>query len=75
MLIFLIINIKIFPCSCQNSFMSKTPAIMTRGLKEEHMPIIVDFMDQVISEIDNEDILVKVRKQVNEMMSEFPMFV
>ncbi len=44
-------------------------------LKEEHMPIIVDFIDQVISDIDNEELLVKVKKQVNEMMSEFPMFV
>ncbi len=52
-----------------------TPAISTRGLKEEHMPIIVDFIDQVISDIENEDLLVKVKKQVNEMMSEFPMFV
>jgi len=52
-----------------------TPAITTRGLKEEHMPVIVDLIDQVISDIDNEDLLEKVKKQVNEMMAEFPMFV
>ncbi|HPE57548.1 MAG TPA: serine hydroxymethyltransferase [Bacteroidales bacterium] len=51
-----------------------TPAVTTRGLKEEHMPVIVDFIDQVISDIDNEDLIEKVKKQVNEMMGEFPMF-
>jgi glycine hydroxymethyltransferase len=51
-----------------------TPAITTRGLKEEHMAIIVDFIDQVISDIKNEELIIKVRKQVNEMMSEFPLF-
>ena len=51
-----------------------TPAITTRGLKEEHMPVIVDFIDQVISDIDNEELIPKVKKQVNEMMGEFEMF-
>ena len=51
-----------------------TPAITTRGMKEEHMPMIVDFIDQVISDIENEELILKVRKQVNEMMAEFPMF-
>jgi len=51
-----------------------TPAITTRGLKEEHMPVIVELIDRVISDIDNEDLIPKVRKQVNEMMGEFPMF-
>lgn len=51
-----------------------TPAITTRGMKEEHMPIIVDLIDQVISDIDNEELLPKIKKQVNEMMGEFEMF-
>ena len=51
-----------------------TPAITTRGMKEEHMPIIVDLIDQVISDIDNEELIPRVKKQVNDMMSEFPMF-
>jgi glycine hydroxymethyltransferase len=51
-----------------------TPAITTRGMKEEHMPVIVDLIDQVISDIENEDLIPKVRKQVNEIMGEFPMF-
>jgi glycine hydroxymethyltransferase len=51
-----------------------TPAITTRGMKEEHMPLIVEMIDNVISDIDNEDLNNKVRKQVNEMMAEFPVF-
>jgi len=51
-----------------------TPAITTRGLKEKHMPLIVELMDEVISDIENEDKIVKTRKKVNEMMKEFPLF-
>jgi len=51
-----------------------TPAITTRGLKEEHMPLIVDLIDEVIANHDNEEVIAKVRSQVNEMMSEFPLF-
>ncbi len=51
-----------------------TPAITTRGLKEEHMPVIVDLIDEVIANHDNEEVITKVRSQVNEMMSEFPLF-
>lgn len=51
-----------------------TPAITTRGLKEHHMPVIVEMIDEVISQIDNEEILPKVARRVNEMMAEFPLF-
>jgi glycine hydroxymethyltransferase len=51
-----------------------TPAITTRGMKEQHMALIVDLIDSVISDIDNEELNNKVRKQVNEMMADFPVF-
>ena len=51
-----------------------TPAITTRGLKEEHMEPIVELIDDVISNIDNTAKLTTVREKVNEMMSEFPLF-
>lgn len=51
-----------------------TPAITTRGLKEEHMPIVVDFIDTVIANINNEDIIAKVGGEVKEMMSKYPLF-
>ena len=51
-----------------------TPAITTRGLKEEHMPIIVDMIDRVLSAPDDETVIAQVQKEVNAMMSDRPMF-
>lgn len=51
-----------------------TPAISTRGLKEEHMPIIVDLIDRVLSNIDNEAVIAEVRAEVNKLMKDFPLF-
>ncbi len=51
-----------------------TPAITTRGLKENHMPIIVDLIDRVISNIDNEKVIAEVRAEVNKLMKDFPLF-
>ena len=51
-----------------------TSAITTRGMAEKHMTPIVDLIDEVIGDIDNEERILKVRKQVNEMMDEFPLF-
>jgi len=51
-----------------------TPAITTRGLKEEHMAMIVEMIDAVISNIDNEEVIAQTRRKVNELMKQFPMF-
>jgi len=51
-----------------------TPAITTRGLKEEHMVPIVEMIDEVISNIENENVLLSVKKKVNVMMAGFPLF-
>ena len=51
-----------------------TPAITTRGVKEDFMPVIVDLIDEVISNIDNEEVILSVRKRVNEKMKDLPLF-
>ncbi|PKP19514.1 MAG: serine hydroxymethyltransferase [Bacteroidetes bacterium HGW-Bacteroidetes-21] len=51
-----------------------TPAITTRGLKEEHMPVIVNFIDKVISNINDESKIANVGEEVKELMSSFPLF-
>jgi len=51
-----------------------TAAITTRGLKEDKMPIIVDLIDKVISNIEDENVINDVRKEVNELMSSYPLF-
>ncbi len=35
---------------------------------------IVDLVDEVISNIEDENVIASVRKRVNEMMKDFPLF-
>jgi len=51
-----------------------TPAITTRGLKEQHMEPIVELIDEVISNINDEKVLAAVKSKVNKMMQDFPLF-
>ncbi|RLD46868.1 MAG: serine hydroxymethyltransferase [Bacteroidetes bacterium] len=51
-----------------------TPAITTRGMKEEHMRPIVEMIDRVIMNIESEDVINTVRGEVNEFMNPFSMF-
>lgn len=51
-----------------------TPAITTRGLKEEHAIQIVDLVDEVISNIDNQEVIESVKKKVHKLMEGFPLF-
>lgn len=51
-----------------------TPAITTRGLKEQHMDTIVELVDKVLCDPENETVIAGVRAQVNKMMAEFPLF-
>ncbi|GAF04987.1 pyridoxal-phosphate-dependent serine hydroxymethyltransferase 2 [Saccharicrinis fermentans DSM 9555 = JCM 21142] len=51
-----------------------TAALSTRGLKESHMAPIVDLIDQVLSDVENEKVMVEVKGKVNEMMKDFPLF-
>lgn len=51
-----------------------TPAITTRGLKEPLMGEIVELIDTVLSDVENEKVITIVRKKVNEMMREYPLF-
>jgi glycine hydroxymethyltransferase len=50
------------------------PAITTRGLKEEHMEWVVDYIDRVIVQADDAQAIATIRKQVNEFMSQFPLY-
>lgn len=51
-----------------------TPAITTRGLLEQDMLKIVELIDRVISNIDNDEELAKVKSEVNGMMKDLPLF-
>ncbi len=51
-----------------------TPAITTRGLKEDKMPWIVELIDRVLADPENEQTIQKVRTIVNEEMVRYPLF-
>jgi glycine hydroxymethyltransferase len=51
-----------------------TAAITTRGIKESHIPQIVEFIDAAIVNWENEEILSATKTAVNEMMGSFPLF-
>ena len=73
------INKNMVPFDSRSPFLTSgirlgTSAITTRGLKEEHIVPITDFIDKVLSNIDDTSVIEKVRGQVNEMMKVFPLF-
>ena len=51
-----------------------TPAITTRGLKEEKMEVIVELIDRVLHDPENEQNIAAVRAEVNALMSNYPLF-
>lgn len=51
-----------------------TPAVTTRGLKEEDMVTIVNYIDEAILNASNEHKLKSVAEKIHELMSERPLF-
>ena len=51
-----------------------TPAITTRGLKEDDMDAIVGYIDEVIKNHEDEAKLENIAEQVNAMMGDEPLF-
>jgi len=51
-----------------------TPAITTRGLREDEMGPIVELIDTVLSSPESPAVIASVREKVNAMMSDRPMF-
>jgi glycine hydroxymethyltransferase len=52
-----------------------TPAITTRGLKESDMSKIVDFIDIVIKNHENDNIIKTVKNDVNQFMKDRDLFI
>lgn len=50
------------------------PAVTTRGLKEEHMPLIVEWIDKVLMNADDEVLIDAVKTEVNTFMLKFPLY-
>ena len=51
-----------------------TAAVTTRGLLESDMQRIVDLIDKVLANIDHEEVVLEVKKEVNNWMLDYPLF-
>ncbi|NOY06366.1 MAG: serine hydroxymethyltransferase [Chlorobi bacterium] len=51
-----------------------TPAVTTRGMKEQDMEFIAEKIDDVLKNVDNDTFLDAVRVEVNEFCRKFPLY-
>lgn len=74
------INKNMVPFDTRSAFQTSgfrlgTPAITSRGAKEELMLQIAAWIEEVLNDPENEEVIAKVRSEVNETMKDYPMFV
>lgn len=75
----LTVNKNMVPYDDKSAFVTSgirvgVPAVTTRGLKEEHMEKIVDFIDRAIIKADDEEGLDLIAHEVNNFMKQFPLY-
>ena len=73
------VNKNMVPFDTQSPFITSgmrvgTPAITTRGIKEDQITYIVDLIDEVIMNFENENVINSVKKKVNNLMRDLPIF-
>ena len=73
------VNKNMVPFDTRSAFQTSgirlgTPAITTRGAKEELMYEIAEMIETVLSNVDNEEVIASVRHRVNETMKNYPIF-
>jgi glycine hydroxymethyltransferase len=73
------VNKNMVPFDSRSPFLTSglrvgTPAVTTRGLTEKHMVMIVELIDEIISDLENEAVIRKVGEKVINMMKDFPLF-
>lgn len=73
------VNKNMVPFDTQSPFVTSgirigTSAITTRGLKEQDCLKVVEWIDTVISNHENQELIADIRKQVNAFMEQFPLY-
>ena len=73
------VNKNMVPFDSRSAFQTSgirlgTPAITTRGAKEDMLIQIADFIERVLNDPDNEEVIAQVRSEVNELMKSYPLF-
>ena len=51
-----------------------TPAITTRGAKEDLMVLIAELIEEVLNAPENENVISNVRNKVKDTMKDYPLF-
>ena len=73
------VNKNMVPFDTRSAFQTSgirlgTPAITTRGAKEDLMVQIAAWIEEVLNDPENEQVIAKVRGEVNETMKSYPLF-
>ena len=73
------VNKNMVPFDSRSAFQTSgirlgTPAITTRGAKEDLMVTIAALIEEVLNDPENEQVISSVRERVNEMMKNYPLF-
>lgn len=73
------VNKNMVPYDTRSAFQTSgirlgTPAITTRGAKEDMMLLIADLIEEVLDSPEDEKVIARVRAKVNETMLKYPLF-
>lgn len=73
------VNKNMVPFDSRSAFQTSgirlgTPAISTRGAKEDLMVLVAELIEKVLNAPEDENVIADVRKQVNEVMAGYPLF-
>ena len=73
------VNKNMVPFDSRSAFQTSgirlgTPAITTRGAKEDLMVLVAELIEKVLNAPEDENVIAEVRKQVNEVMAGYPLF-
>ena len=73
------VNKNMVPFDTRSAFQTSgirlgTPAITTRGAKEDLMVVIAELIEEVLNDPENEAVITSVRNRVNDIMKKYPLF-
>ena len=73
------VNKNMVPFDTRSAFQTSgirlgTPAMTTRGAKEDMMVLIAELIETVLNDPENEEVIASVRQRVNDTMKDYPIF-
>ena len=73
------VNKNMVPFDSRSAFQTSgirlgTPAMTTRGAKEDMMVLIAELIETVLNDPENKEVIASVRARVNEVMKDYPIF-